>query len=134
MPLLAGGFLSSKFLETDVKDVVLDTGSKRKYSSVIRNFGGWGNLQKLLKVLDSIGKKHDQSIANVATRWVLEKESVLAVILGATETIFTSKIIKSCSNLRSTRKIKVKSTKFCPPRPKQPATATIGNEEESGNF
>ena len=81
--VLAGGFLSSKFLETDVKDVVLDTGSKRKYSSVIRNFGGWGNLQKLLKVLDSIGKKHDQSIANVATRWVLEKESVLAVILGA---------------------------------------------------
>ena len=34
--VLAGGFLSSKFLETDVKDVVLDTGSKRKYSSVIR--------------------------------------------------------------------------------------------------
>jgi len=81
--VLAGGFLSKKFLEADVKDVVLDTGSKRKYSSVIRNFGGWGNLQKLLRVLDSIGKKHDQSIANVATRWVLEKESVLAVILGA---------------------------------------------------
>ena len=81
--VLAGGFLSNKFLEADVKDVVLDTGSKRKYSSVIRNFGGWGNLQKLLKVLVSIGKKHDQSIANVATRWVLEKESVLAVILGA---------------------------------------------------
>ena len=49
--VLAGGFLSNKFLEADVKDVVLDTGSKRKYSSVIRNFGGWGNLQRLLKVL-----------------------------------------------------------------------------------
>ena len=81
--VLAGGFLSNKFLEADVNDIVLDTGSKRKYSSVIRNFGGWNNLQKLLKVLDGIGKKHKQSIANVATRWVLEKPSVLAVILGA---------------------------------------------------
>lgn len=66
------------------EDVVLDTYSKRKYASIISRSGGWEWFQELLRALREVGDRHGgQSVSNVAARWVLEKESVGGVILGA---------------------------------------------------
>lgn len=55
MPLLpygvvAGGFLSSKYLGLSARDVDVNTYSKGKYASVLGQTGGWEWLQRLLKV------------------------------------------------------------------------------------
>ncbi len=50
---------------------------------MIDSWGGWSLFQKLLVVLEQIAKKHDSSIANVATRFILDKPSVAGVIIGA---------------------------------------------------
>lgn len=46
-------------------------------------WGGWKLFQELLSSLDLIAKKHDSSIANVATRFILDKPQVAGVIIGA---------------------------------------------------
>lgn len=63
--------------------MAFDTYSKRKYSSIIARSGGWEWFQELLRALKAVGDRHGQSVSNVATRWVLEKDSVGGVILGA---------------------------------------------------
>lgn len=80
---VAGGFLSDKYLGAPIAAVTLDTYSKRKYSAIIAESGGWEWFQALLRALDGIAKKHGQSIANVATRWVLQKPHVAGAIVGA---------------------------------------------------
>ena len=50
---------------------------------MIRIWGGWKLFQELLHTLQSIAVKHDVSISNVATRWVLDFPYVGAVIVGA---------------------------------------------------
>lgn len=61
----------------------MDTYSKSKYGSVIGKAGGWDWLQALLRTLRSVADKHGSSISNVATRWVLDRPGVSAVIVGA---------------------------------------------------
>ncbi len=46
-------------------------------------WGGWELFQELLLVLDGIAKKHNCSIANIATRFILDKPQVSGVIIGA---------------------------------------------------
>ena len=46
-------------------------------------WGGWQLFQELLEVLNIISKKHDCSIANIATRFILDKPQVAGVIIGA---------------------------------------------------
>nr|MBA2268433.1 aldo/keto reductase [Nitrosopumilus sp.] len=45
-------------------------------------WGGWDLFQKLLLTLKSIAQKYDVSIANVATRYILEKPAVAGAIIG----------------------------------------------------
>lgn len=79
---LAGGFLSERWLgKQEPKDLV--TWSQMKYKRFIDVVGGWERLQELLKVLDQIARKNDVSIANVASRFILEQPAVGAVIVGA---------------------------------------------------
>lgn len=61
----------------------LDTLSLRKYKRMIDEWGGWRLFQELLSVLDWIAKKHKVSIANAATRYILDKPAVAGVIIGA---------------------------------------------------
>lgn len=49
--------------------ILLDTYSKSKYASIIQQNGGWQWFQRLLTTLNTIAKKHDSSIANVASRY-----------------------------------------------------------------
>lgn len=79
---LGGGFLSERWLGRDAPAEVGDW-SKMKYRRFIDAVGGWDALQGVLRAADRIAKKHAVSIANVATRWVLEQPAVAAVIVGA---------------------------------------------------
>ena len=79
---LGGGFLSERWLGADEPGEVSDW-SKMKYSRFIREVGGWSALQGVLQAADRVARRHGVSIANVATRWVLEQPAVAAVIVGA---------------------------------------------------
>jgi len=46
-------------------------------------WGGWKLFQELLEVLNKISQKHNCSIANIATRFILDKPQVAGVIIGA---------------------------------------------------
>ena len=48
----------------------------------IQAAGGWQKFQTLLRTLNSIAQKHQTSIANLASRHVLENKNVAAVIIG----------------------------------------------------
>ena len=78
---LCGGFLSDRYVGTADPDV--SDWSRMKYRRFIDQAGGWPPFQRLLGSLASIAAKHDVSVANVATRWVLDHDSVAAVIVGA---------------------------------------------------
>jgi aryl-alcohol dehydrogenase-like predicted oxidoreductase/enamine deaminase RidA (YjgF/YER057c/UK114 family) len=81
---LGGGFLSERWLgkgEPRAGDIA--DWSKMKYNRFIGAIGGWAALQAILAAADRIARKHKVSIANVATRWVLEQPAVAAVIVGA---------------------------------------------------
>ena len=80
---LAGGLLSERWLgapEPAAGDIA--DWSKMKYSRFVASIGGWSVFQTILAALDAVAKRHQVSIANVATRWVLEQPAVAAVIVG----------------------------------------------------
>ena len=81
--VLAGGFLSDFWLgKSEPKE--LENRSLVKYKLIIDDIGGWNKFQKLLQVLDKIAKKHQATISNIATKYILEKSN--AVILGSRNT------------------------------------------------
>ena len=79
---LGGGFISERWLGAAEP---LDVGdwSKMKYRRFIDAVGGWAALQTVLRAAQEVARKHGVSIANVATRWVLQQPAVAAVIVGA---------------------------------------------------
>ena len=79
---LAGGFLSDKWVGAAEPAEIADW-SRMKYKRFVDAMGGWTVLQALLHALEKIAAKHDVSVSNVATRWVLEQPAVAAVIVGA---------------------------------------------------
>ena len=79
---LGGGFLSERWLGAAQPAQVNDW-SKMKYGRFIEAVGGWSALQAVLQAAARIARKHGVSLANVATRWVLEQPAVAAAIVGA---------------------------------------------------
>jgi aryl-alcohol dehydrogenase-like predicted oxidoreductase/enamine deaminase RidA (YjgF/YER057c/UK114 family) len=45
--------------------------------------GGWDALQRLLHVIHAVAQRHSVSMANIATRYILEQPAVGGVIIGA---------------------------------------------------
>ena len=81
---LLGGFFSEKYLGVDEPHRGdLTTASLQKYKNMIDAWGGWQLFQELLSTLDKVATKHNCSIANVSTRFVLDKPQVAGVIIGA---------------------------------------------------
>jgi len=75
--------LSEKFLgASEPTRMDLDTYSLQKYHNMVDAWGGWNLFQKLLGTLDKIAKKHRTKIANVATRFILDRPQVAGVIIG----------------------------------------------------
>ena len=80
---LCGGLLSQKYLgKLEPTKSELETLSLQKYKNMIDFWGGWTLFQEILTVLDSIAKKHNVSIANVVTRYILDKPFVAGIIIG----------------------------------------------------
>ena len=51
--------------------------------NMIDAWGGWQLFQELLVTLDEIAKKYNVQIANIATRFVLDRPAVAGVIIGS---------------------------------------------------
>ncbi|MDC6389113.1 aldo/keto reductase [Maribacter sp. PR1] len=81
---LAGGFLTDKWLgKPEPSQETLTTWSQMKYKRFIDAAGGWAPYQNLLQTVNEIANKHNASIANIASRYILENKAVAAVIVGA---------------------------------------------------
>ena len=81
---VAGGWLTERWLEAaEPADDTFGTWSQWKYRRFLREAGGWAALQRLLRTLSHIARRHNVSIANVASRYILERPAVAGVIIGA---------------------------------------------------
>ena len=81
---VAGGFLTERWLDQPEPDWDhLETWSEMKYGRFIREAGGWGALQDLLRVVNEVARRHQVSMANVACRYILDQPAVGGVIIGA---------------------------------------------------
>ncbi len=81
---LLGGFMSEGYLgKSEPTRSDLYTFSLQKYKNMIDAWGGWTLFQDLLAALDSVAKKHHVGIANVATKYILDRPAVAGVIIGA---------------------------------------------------
>jgi len=82
---LAGGLLTERWLgqpEPDWDDEKTPW-SLNKYRRFIAEAGGWEPYQQLLQALARVAARHGTSVANVASRVVLDTPGVGAVIVGA---------------------------------------------------
>jgi aryl-alcohol dehydrogenase-like predicted oxidoreductase/enamine deaminase RidA (YjgF/YER057c/UK114 family) len=79
---LCGGFLSERWLGAPEPAAIADW-SKMKYRRFIDAAGGWAAFQAILAAAATVARRHGVSVANVATRWVLEQRRVAGVIIGA---------------------------------------------------
>jgi aryl-alcohol dehydrogenase-like predicted oxidoreductase len=80
---VAGGFLSDRWLGRPEPQPPFENRSLTKYKLVIDDFGGWALLQELLRSLRRIADRHGTDIATVASRAMLDRPMVAAVIVGA---------------------------------------------------
>jgi aryl-alcohol dehydrogenase-like predicted oxidoreductase/enamine deaminase RidA (YjgF/YER057c/UK114 family) len=81
---VCGGWLSEKWLGAPEPDWERDgTWSQMKYGRFIREAGGWPALQRVLRAAAGVARRHEVSLTNVATRFIMEQPGVAAVIVGA---------------------------------------------------
>lgn len=79
---MSGGFLAERYMGTSRESLVPETRSQVKYLQVIEDSLGWEGYQELLRLLKRIADNHGVSISQVATRYILERENVAAVVVG----------------------------------------------------
>lgn len=81
---LAGGFLTERWLaQPEPAMDSLSTWSQMKYKRYIDEAGGWDAFQELLGALQETAGRHGVSMANIASRFILDHPAVGAVIIGA---------------------------------------------------
>jgi aryl-alcohol dehydrogenase-like predicted oxidoreductase len=83
---VAGGFLSERWLGLPPPGAELTNRSLIKYKLIIEDFGGWEMFQTLLRTLERIAAEQGCDIATVASRLMLDRDDVAAIIVGATNT------------------------------------------------
>ncbi len=80
---LAGGFLREKWLDVpEPDDGSLETWSQMKHKRYIDETGGWEPFQNLLRAMKQTSDQHSVSMANVASRFILDQPAVGAVVIG----------------------------------------------------
>ncbi len=81
---LAGGLLTERWLGQPAPgETELVTWSLMKYARFVQATGGWDGLQRVLRTTQAIARKHGVSMANVASRAILDEPTVAGVIIGA---------------------------------------------------
>ena len=83
---VAGGFLGDAWLGVPEPVGALENRSLTKYKLIIDDFGGWELFQALLRTCRAIADRHGADIATVASRFVLDRPGVAAVIVGGRDT------------------------------------------------
>jgi aryl-alcohol dehydrogenase-like predicted oxidoreductase len=79
-----GGLLSEKYFgRPEPGRSELNTASLQKYKNMIDTWGGWALFQELLVAMKPIADKHGTSLANIGTRYILDRPAVAGVIIGA---------------------------------------------------
>jgi aryl-alcohol dehydrogenase-like predicted oxidoreductase len=81
-----GGFMSERWLLKPEPCGSIQNRSLVKYKLIIDDFGGWDLFQELLQVLATAATRHGTDIATVASRAMLDRPQVAAVIVGAINT------------------------------------------------
>lgn len=81
--VLAGGFLTDRYLGAPDPTPPLENRSLTKYRLIIDEFGDYDLFQDTLGTLRLIADKHRVDIAAVASRYVLQKQQVGGLIIGA---------------------------------------------------
>lgn len=80
---VAGGFLTERWLKAPEPDwEKLETWSQMKYGRFIQEAGGWEALQNVLEALHHVANNKGVSMANVASRFILDQPAVAGVIIG----------------------------------------------------
>jgi aryl-alcohol dehydrogenase-like predicted oxidoreductase/enamine deaminase RidA (YjgF/YER057c/UK114 family) len=81
---VAGGWLTERWLGQPEPDWErTGTWSQMKYGRFIRAAGGWAAFQQVLVAASHVAARRNTSVANVASRFILEQPGVAAVIIGA---------------------------------------------------
>lgn len=81
---VAGGWLTERWVGQPEPDWErTGTWSMMKYGRFMRVAGGWEALQRVLTAAQRVAARHGVSIANVATRYILDQPGVAGVIVGA---------------------------------------------------
>lgn len=82
--VLGGGLISEKWIGIpDPGGPYLENVSLDKYYRIIRDMGGWDLFQELLRALDHVARKHNVSVASVASRHMLDQKGVGTINIGA---------------------------------------------------
>ncbi len=81
--VLAGGFLSDRWLGATDPGPASDGGALGGQRRIIEAFGGWALLQDLLLALRSIATRHGTTIADIAFRAIHDHADPAAVMLDA---------------------------------------------------
>jgi aryl-alcohol dehydrogenase-like predicted oxidoreductase len=79
---VAGGLLREAWLDQDAPAEPHENRSLTKYLLMVRELGGWGALQDLLRALDTVARRHASDVASVASAWVLAQPGVRAAVVG----------------------------------------------------
>lgn len=95
--VIAGGFLSDRYLGAPEPREPLENRSLTKYKLIIDEFGGYDLFQETLRTLRSIADKYRMGIAEVAARYILQKPKVGGVIIGARNRAHLPKLKKLIS-------------------------------------
>lgn len=80
---VAGGLISERWLGAQAPGEPWENRSLTKYKLIVDEFGGWALFQDLLQTLSDIAIRHRTDIASIASRAVLDRDQVAAVIVGA---------------------------------------------------
>lgn len=80
---VAGGLFSERWLGQPEPMDLSANRSLVKYKLIVDEFGGWDLFQDLLRTLSAIAARHATDIASIASRAVLDRPGVAAVIVGA---------------------------------------------------
>ena len=95
--VVAGGFLSDRYLSTSEPTEPFENRSLVKYKLIIDEFGGYDLFQQLLNVLGTIGKKYNVGITEVASRYILQKQTVAGIIIGVRNQNHLARLLKLSS-------------------------------------
>lgn len=81
--VVAGGFLSDRYLGKADPEGPLENRSLTKYRLIIEEFGSWDFFQETLKLLRTIADKYKVDIAEIASKFMLQDPLVAGIIIGA---------------------------------------------------